>query len=355
MGKRVMIYSPAYAQWGGGHLYIDILSQYLNKKGFESKIFTSTPQYFKSNCIEIKDGISYKGRLLEAKKVAKEYKSLGYKIVILNDLSSIWLAPIFRLYGFKVFALLHNYLREGDGKGLGHTKLQMAIIKFSAKFCKVIFSVNRENIEVFGAKRVVFVSNFISDWFFKAKRETQKIYDFLIVARLAKQKNIPLFLKILSKLNSKYGSFNLLIVGEGEEEQNIKDAINKYKLNSVVSMRGWVDREKLPSIYDSAKCFVISSYHEGFATTLLEAHARGLSAIVTKSSGFCAEFVQDYGAKSGIVFDLDDLNRDSFYKEIVDLVKNSHKYRDICLKKAKEFSEDRVLGKIYKVLEDEKD
>ena len=339
-----MIYSPAKAQWGGGHLYIDTLCNYLNRNGLNSAIFTSTPNLFKSNTIKLKHGISYKGRLIEAIKVAKEYKK-EYSDIILNDISSLWLAPIFRLFGYRVYALLHNYLKEGNTKGLGHKRYQIEIIKFASKFCHHIFSVNRENIDIFGSNRVTFVGNFISDWFFSQTNIDNKTYDFLIVARLAKQKNIPLFLEILHKLN-RFNKFNLLIVGEGEEENVIKDTISKYHLEDCVELRGWIDREELPSIYDSAKCFVISSHHEGFATTLLEAHARGVPAIVTKSSGFCVEFIDNYGEKSGIVFDIDDIEKEDFYKEVIKLIKEYHKYKHICISKAKEFSEDRVLGKI---------
>ena len=59
-------------------------------------------------------------------------------------------------------------------------------------------------------------------------------------------------------------------------------------------MQEWVERKNLPEIYDLGKCFIISSQHEGFATTFLEAHARGLPTIVTRSSGFCGEFVEGY-------------------------------------------------------------
>ncbi len=355
MSEKILIYSPSHAQWGGGHLYIEHLCKYLFNKEKDVLMLTSKPEQFDCKCEKLHNAVSYKGRLAESFWIAKRYKKEGYKRIILNDLVSIWLAPIFKYYGFNVYSLLHSYLYEGDGKGLGHTKTQIAIIKASAKFCDHIFSVNRDNIEIFGSDRVSFVGNFISDWFFTQQSRANKSYDFLIVARLAKEKNIPLFLKIISKLNSSYGNFNLLIVGEGEEEQRIRDTIESYGLQDSVEMRGWMDRRDLPSVYDIAKCFVISSYHEGFATTLLEAHARGVPAIVTKSSGFCGEFVEGYGEKSGIVFDTGDIEDNEFYRDIVRLLENSGKYRDICISKAKKFSEDRVLGSIYRVLENEKD
>lgn len=92
-------------------------------------------------------------------------KSLGVKIIVLNDLSSLWLAPMYRLQGFKVVSLLHLYLQKKNEAGLGHSESEYHLLKLSSYFCNKIFSVNKENIDVFPVK-VEFVGNFISQWFF---------------------------------------------------------------------------------------------------------------------------------------------------------------------------------------------
>ena len=147
MKEKILIYTPSHAQWGGGHLYIEHLCKYLTKKDKDILMLTSRPDWFDCRCEKLQNAISKRGRLIESLKVAKEYKKRGYNKVILNDFVSIWLAPVFRILGFRVYALLHSYLHEGDGRGLGHTKIQITLIKISAKFCTQIFSVNRDNIE----------------------------------------------------------------------------------------------------------------------------------------------------------------------------------------------------------------
>ncbi len=345
--KKILIYSPSYAKWGGGHIYIENLCQYLTKRGIDTLMITFRVNEFDCNTTLLPNPSSKIDRLLSAFKIAKEFKSKNYKIVLLNDLVSLWLAPIFWLYGYRVYSLLHLYLRLGDGKGLGHTPLQYIILKTSAFFCKKIFSVGRDNIDVFGQKRVVFVGNYVSKWFFEEIDKNSKEYDFLIVARFSKEKNIPLFLDLLYNLNRyKNKEYRALIVGEGEEKSTIVSKIKSLHLDKSVELRGWIEREKLPHIYDSAKVFVISSYHEGFATTLLEAHARGLPAIVTKTSGFCVDFIKGYGSSSGVVFKKSDINSKSFLDNTALLIEEFDKYFDICQKKASVFTKESVLGKI---------
>ena len=349
--KNILIYSPSFAQWGGGHIYIENLCKYLQKNGFSPLMLTAKPEYFNCNSQKLYKVISKFSRAVETLKLAFKYRK-EYKVVLLNDLTSIWLSPIFKILGYRVYSLLHIYLRLGDGKGLGHTKFEYIFILLSSKFVDKIFSVNKENINIFGSGKTIFVGNYLSSWFFEKDIYPKKEYDFLLIARFTSQKNIPLFLKLLKELNQRANrEFNALIVGEGVEKKNILNKIKEYQLDSVVTIKSWIDREQLPQVYDRGRCFVISSYHEGFATTLLEAHSRGLPAIVTKSSGFCAEFIQNYGGESGIVFEESDLDKDDFYQKVESLVDNSEKFKDLAIKKAKIFTEDLVLGKILKEIE----
>ena len=112
----------------------------------------------------------------------------------------------------------------------------------------------------------------------------------------------------------------------------------------------WIERKKLPEVYDSGKCFVISSYHEGFATTILESHARGIPAIVTKSSGFCREFIEKFNDVTGITFELKDLNDQNFYEKLAKFIDDYKYYEQKCLTKAKIFSEKNVFEPILKTL-----
>jgi len=296
--------------------------------------------------------LSKKKRLLSSFAIAKKYKKEGFDTIILNDLSSLWLAPVFKLYGYRVISLLLNYLQRRSDNPLGHSEAEYRLLKMSAKFCDKIFSVDKNNQEIFAKDKVVFVGNYVPDWFWSFPVEVNKKgkYDFLLLARFSKQKNIPLFLEILHNMHKIGKKYNALIVGDGPERENILKIIEKYGLKDFIKIEGWVDRKDLPSVYDRGKCFVISSLHEGFATTLLEAHSRGLPAIVTRSSGFCGEFVNEYGTRTGIVFEPKDVDKELFYEELSGLIDNAEAYREKCRQKARIFSEDNVLGPILQAV-----
>jgi len=336
--KKVLIYSPSSKIWGGGQIYIKQLCDYMNQHDIETYIVTSEPKAFDCQTKEMENVLSKKKRLFSSIKIAKKFKKEGFKTIILNDLSSLWLAPIFRMYGYKVVSLLHLYLQKRTEHQLGHSLSEYYLLKFTSLFCTTIFSVNKNNQEVFGKSKVKFIGNYVPDWFFKVpKHQDAKKYDFILIARLSKEKNIPLFLELLKNINNELNkNYNALIVGEGPEKEDIVDIIAKKGLEKNVQILDWVERKKLPTVYDLGKCFVISSHHEGFATTLLEAHARGIPALVTRSAGFCGEFIEGYNNVTGMVFDPVDLTQEIFYKELSELVDHSEEYYKPCIERKSE-------------------
>lgn len=346
----ICIYSPSEKIWGGGQIYIEGLCRYMNDKGLPAVIATPEPESFSCPVMTI-DSVSSKAKRLSSSfSLAATLKRSGIKIIVLNDLSSLWLAPIFKLYGIKVVSLLHMYLQKKNAVGLGHSDAEYKLLRLSSRFCDKVFSVNKENIQAFPVE-VEFVGNFISPWFFGESTVSKK-YDLAIISRLSKEKNIPLFIKIIERLNSNRPEpIKALILGRGEEKERIVKEIKLAGLEDSVELRDWADREKLPAVYDSVKCFAITSHHEGFATTLLEAHARGVPAIATKSAGFCAEFIEGFGPTTGITFIPADIDSLDFQQNVLSLIDHSEQYHDICINKALLFSEDKVLGQIVAGIE----
>lgn len=348
--SEVCIYSPSENIWGGGQVYIEYLCNYMNDKGLSTVIATSETESFSCPTIQMNSVASKAKRLSSSLHLAKTLKRSGIKVIVLNDLSSLWLAPVFRIQGFKVVSLLHLYLQKKNAAGLGHSDTEYHLLRLSSRFCDKVFSVNKENLQVFPVK-VEFVGNFISPWFFGEPKAAKK-YDLAIISRISKQKNIPLFIDLISKLNSQsVEPIKALILGKGEEKDNIVSAIEQAGLEDSIVLQDWADRKDLPAIYDSIKCFAITSHHEGFATTLLEAHARGVPAITTKSAGFCAEFIEGFGSITGVSFTPEDIESPDFQQSVLSLINDTDSYYDACIDKARLFNEDKVLGQITQGIE----
>jgi len=347
----VCIYSPSERIWGGGQIYIDNLCRFLNENNVSASIATSEPESFSSPAIRMRSASSKRRRLLSSPFLAKKLRSNGVEVVVLNDLASLWLAPVFRLFGLKVVSLLHLYLQRKNEFGFGHGRMQYHFLRFASRFAHLVYSVSKENQNSFPVP-VHWVGNFISPWFFESVRVEEKCYDIGLIARLSIEKNIPLFVELVANLN-KFSErpIKALIVGEGDQDTLIRSTIERFGMVDYIELKPWVDRPLLPGIFDQLRCFAVTSHHEGFATTLLEAHARGVPAISTRTAGFCAEFIEDIPPNTGLAFDSSDVESKTFLNEVLMLVDNSALYDKVCRDKAHQFSEELVLGKICSGIE----
>lgn len=347
---KFCIYSPSERIWGGGQIYIENLCRYLNSQGTSAKIMTSEPESFSCPTITMASVSRKSDRLKGAFTAAKFLKSEGASVVVLNDLSSLWLAPIFRFYGLKVVSLLHLYLQKRNATGLGHAWLEYHLLRTGSRFTHHVFSVNKDNQNNLPVP-VEFIGNFISPWFFKGVGQVGKIYDIGLISRLSLEKNIPLFIQVVANLGAFAGRpMKALIVGKGPEEARIRAKIEQVGMEDQIDIMPWVERDDLPAIYDQLKCFAITSHHEGFATTLLEAHARGVPAISTRTAGYCGEFIAGEGEPTGLVFDSSEVNSDQFLRSVLGVIEESKAYAELCREKAMRYSEERVLGRIQEVL-----
>lgn len=341
----VCIYSPSEKIWGGAQLYIERLCNYMNEKDIATVIATSEPNKFDCKTLEMKPVSSKFRRFYSSFPFAQFMRRSEINIIVLDGLSSLWLAPVFKISGIQVVSLLHMPLQKKNSAGFGHSLIEYHLLRASSFFCDKIFTVNKNNIDVFPVK-IEFVGNFISPWFFDEPKALKK-YDLGIIARLVKVKNIPLFIKIVETLNAKSDrNITALIVGDGEEKDSIIKSIKMAGLEGNIDLCEWVSRENLPIIYDSIKCFAITSHHEGFASTLLESHARGVPAITTRSAGFCAEFLEKTNKVTGISFIPKDIESWEFQESVQALIDNAEQYKNDCISKAKLFNEDSVLGLI---------
>lgn len=119
----------------------------------------------------------------------------------------------------------------------------------------------------------------------------------LMASRLVKEKNIKLVISVFDDLNKNYSDTGLLILGSGPEEENLKKMAN----NKNIVFLGWVD--DLDKYYSGADVFLISSDHEGWAMTAIEATAFGLPVVMT-DVGCANEFIKNN--YNGIIFPVGD-------------------------------------------------
>lgn len=96
------------------------------------------------------------------------------------------------------------------------------------------------------------------------------------VGRLTEQKNHVFLLNIMKKIDRKY---ILVIIGQGELEQQLKNKINEMGLSDRVKLLG--ERSDIPDVLQAFDIFLMPSKYEGLPIAGVEAQASGLPMVVS--------------------------------------------------------------------------
>lgn len=99
------------------------------------------------------------------------------------------------------------------------------------------------------------------------------------MGRLTAQKNFSLLLSAFAEVAEQFSDWQLLILGEGEQREQLEAAIAQLKLQGRVLLPGVVSNP-FP-ILRRSQLFVLSSIYEGFGNVIIEAMACGLPVIAT--------------------------------------------------------------------------
>ena len=118
------------------------------------------------------------------------------------------------------------------------------------------------------------------------KIPTKMISPFIIsVGRLSKEKNIPLLINAYTSFANKY---HLVILGEGEEKENLEHLVNKLSLADKVHFLGWVDNP-FAWIKQASLC-VSTSNAETCPMNVIESLILGTPLVCTENLG-CQEIL----------------------------------------------------------------
>ncbi len=212
---------------------------------------------------------------------------------------------IFTVHGTSIKSGLNSFISESVEKYILTKILYNKQITVSQDFLKLI-NVN---------KNVTYIPNGVDKVSLKSSKKVKsKVTTLIFVGRLHKQKNILNLIKAIG-IVKKDINLKLLIVGEGEQKQEIKKAIKNLGLQKSVELLGKVSSVLLRGLYRRSDLFILPSIYEGQPLTLLEAWAAKLPVIVTKT-GDCQYLVKEN--KNGFL-----INNPNDIKEISAVIKKA--------------------------------
>jgi glycosyltransferase involved in cell wall biosynthesis len=128
--------------------------------------------------------------------------------------------------------------------------------------------------------RIISIPNFIHfdpAKFSHIQHNAKNANYILCVSRLDPQKNLITLVNAFASLADTFPSWNLLIVGSGSMESQIKKVIRSSKLNERVLLKS--STKNIEKYYAMSDIFCLPSIWEGFPNALAEALAHGLPSV----------------------------------------------------------------------------
>lgn len=123
-------------------------------------------------------------------------------------------------------------------------------------------------------------------------------YKIVCVARLEKYKGIEYLIEALPKILNTFPETKLILIGEGQERNNLELKIRKLGLESKVELKGEIPHEKIYEELAKSNVFILPSLEEGQGLVVLEAQAAQVPVVATNVGGI-PDFIRD--GESGVL------------------------------------------------------
>lgn len=226
---------------------------------------------------------------------------------------------ILRISGLPKLNFIRSYLWKIASKKL---YLITAPTKTTLNYLKNLNLIDNKKIvlladPVFSIREIVNLKNQkISEDFQLGKKY------IVSIGRLTYQKNFNLLIESFYQINKIYNEYKLIIIGEGEEKEELEFLINKLNLKNKVFLLGY--KKNIFPYLNSADCLISSSRWEDPGFVLIEA---GILNKIVISSDCTSGPKELLNQNNGYLFDND--NKDSLTTQFISYKKNSYENNQI--------------------------
>lgn len=160
--------------------------------------------------------------------------------------------------------------------------------------------------------------------------------------RLVSWKGFACLIELMTELPE----YNLIIVGDGPERQNLEQKIDQLELRDRVKISGSLPKLQMLGLMKGAKVFVLNTHFESFSFQIVEAMNVGVPVVAT-NIGNLSEIVDD--GQSGFLVKPDD--KEAIKAQILLLQNEELRSRIIetAKQKVQNFSIENTLAKLAKL------
>ena len=163
---------------------------------------------------------------------------------------------------------------------------------------------------------------------------------------LNKRKGVDLLLQIWNRIEMATADWELMIVGEGEERNNMEKYIKAHNL-SRVKLCGF-HTDMIP-FFSESKILLMTSRYEGFGLVLTEAMAYGCVPVAFNSFASVTDIIT---SDTGMLVKPFDINE--YSNKVIGLMENNEKLEymsERCIKRGREkYSLETIIGRWEQIL-----
>lgn len=167
--------------------------------------------------------------------------------------------------------------------------------KLSSKFADAIVTITKEDLNYYknNLNLKVPIYNIYNPIILSKQKYKYDINSkiLLSVGRLTSQKGFDLLLEVAKIIFNNETDWKWLIVGEGEERENLEKKIKQYNLEKKVMLVG--NKTNIDDFYNKSSIFVLTSRFEGFGLVITEAKAHHLPCVSFKCKAGPSELIED--------------------------------------------------------------
>jgi glycosyltransferase involved in cell wall biosynthesis len=362
--KKILIILPNMAGGGVERIRL-ILSKEFKSKGFEV-------EYALLNASgELLDEASrghkiYNLRINKIRHLPFKLSKLLKEIKPEAVLASIWPVTVAAAFGVFLSGITcrlvlseHNHLStQYKNKGFLHNFIMRFSMFFCYRFATKIVAVSSgvkkdlEKLSLLDKQKFEVIFNPISSITIpnsEKKIEVEKMWGcknkkrIISVGSLKKQKNHFLLINAFALVNNEIPS-KLMIIGDGQERDNLKKQVQSLGLKNEVIFSGF--QRDIDSFYQSADLFVLSSNYEGVGNVLLEALINGINIVSTDCNSGPAEILSN--GKYGILVPVDNVKALSV--AITEELKEPSINKNILKRRAEDFLPSKIASQYLELL-----
>ena len=149
--------------------------------------------------------------------------------------------------------------------------------------------------------------------------------NLISVGRLSKEKGFLDLIDVFKLIDMEDGNYQLNIIGDGLELNNINKKIVDLNLSRKIKLLGYQDQSTINNMYLNSCLYLMTSYTESFGLVLIEAMAYGLPCIAYSS----AEGAKDIIVNGYNGYLIDNRNEHDMAKMVLNILKDRKKLNEL--------------------------